>query len=145
MVIKEIDETNVPRKRRVYRFATYEVRRHLLNLDGIYFKVAYGIPNCDPTILSGYCTADGQPLAGERNQPEPSGARIAIVPRIYEEHYQRNCRAALQDFSGISTERHPPGVSPDGPFSGVHRTLPSGRIVRADSAWGYKDPSYHGG
>jgi len=102
-VIKEIVEANAPHTRRVYRFAVYAVKRHLLNLDGTYFRVAYGIPNCDPVILSGYCTQCGEPATDQTIESSPFGARIEIVPRLFEEHFRRNCRCALQEFSGIST------------------------------------------
>jgi hypothetical protein len=110
-VIKEIEEANAPRRRRVYRYALYAVKRHLLNLDGIFIRVAHGIPNCDPTILPGYCAEDGRPIGNDTLQPPPPGARTEIVPRIFEGHYRRNCRAALQDFSGISS-------------GGTHRAFP---------------------
>ena len=102
-VIKEIAEANVPRARQVYRFAAYTVRRHLPNWDGIYFRVAFGIPNCDPMVLSGYCTEDGRPAGSEPLELPPPGAGIEIVPHMYEEQYRRNCRLALQECSGIST------------------------------------------
>jgi hypothetical protein len=101
-VINEILEADAPWARRVYRFSVYAVKRHVLNLDGIYFRVAHGILNCDPTVLPGHCAQDGGPVSGEPLEPAPAGACIEIVPRMFEEHYRRNCRSALQEFSGIS-------------------------------------------
>ena len=78
------------------------MKRETLELNGHWFRVAYGIPNCDPVILAGYCTEHGQPVRAEEFETVPAGARVEIVPCMFEEQFRRNCRAALQDFSGIS-------------------------------------------
>jgi len=101
-VIKEIIDSKNPRAHRVYRCSIYEMKHHVLDLDGIYFRVAYGAANCDPVVLEGYCNEDGTPIGVGPCEPVPSGTKIEIIPRLYEEDYRRNCRAALQDFSGIS-------------------------------------------
>jgi hypothetical protein len=101
-VIKEIEGAPDPTGHRIYRYAIYAIKRHLLDLDGVFFRVAYGIPNCDPVILKGYCDVRGQPVNDDPLEHCPQDASIELVPRMYEEHYLRNCRSALQDFSGIS-------------------------------------------
>jgi hypothetical protein len=101
-VIKEIVEAKNPRAHLVYRCSIYDMKRHVLELDGIYFRVAYGAANCDPVVLGGNCSENGTPIGAGPHEPVPSGTKIEIVPRLYEDDYRRNCRAALQDFSGIS-------------------------------------------
>jgi hypothetical protein len=125
-VIKEIHEANSPKTEIVYRHAIYKIKRHALKLIGWWFKVAHGLKNMEPFILEGFYNEDGTPLAvgtvvqkssGEpltctRHEEPPPGAMTELVPGDHWEAYRRNCRAQLQNLSGIST-------------GGSHRLFPS--------------------
>jgi hypothetical protein len=125
-VIKEIHDANSPRTEIVYRHAIYNIKRHELKLLDWWFKVAYGLKNMEPFILEGLYQEDGTPIpvgtimmkgSGEpisctKHEEPPPGASTELVPGDHLEAYRRNCRAQLQNLSGIST-------------GGSHRLFPS--------------------
>lgn len=125
-VIKEIHDANSPRTEIVYRHAIYNIKRHELKLLDWWFKVAYGLKNMEPFILEGLYKEDGtqipvgtimmkgtgEPISCTKHEDPPPGASTELVPGDYLEAYRRNCRAQLQNLSGIST-------------GGSHRLFPS--------------------
>ena len=66
----------------------------------------------EPYILSGWYREDGSPILDEVHEEPPSGAKTELVPKFYWEAYRRNCKAQLQNLSGISV-------------GGAHRLFPS--------------------
>lgn len=100
----------------VFRNAVYKIKRHALTAitpDHHWFKVAYGLKNMEPYILSGWYREDGTPIeTGEAHEDAPSGAKTELVPKFYWDAYRRNCKAQLQNLSGISV-------------GGAHRLFPS--------------------
>lgn len=109
-VIKEIEDLRDPGTQKVYRNSVYKIKRHTLKLSPIWFRVAYGLKNMEPFILSGWYTEDGEKSEtgpngepGTAHEEPPMGARTELVPSDYWAEYRRNCRAALQSQSGIST------------------------------------------
>ena len=130
-IVAEIEEANRLREKRnsqlppnvlpepvsqlVFRHAVYRIKRHALTgitKDHRWFKVAYGLKNTEPFILSGWYREDGTPIGDEPHEEPPPGARTELVPELYYAEYRRNCRAQLQNLSGIST-------------GGAHRLFPS--------------------
>lgn len=130
-VVSEIDEANRlldiensklppgtlpnPRQQLVIRNAVYKIKRHALpgiTPDHHWFRVAYGLKNMEPYILSGWYKEDGTPIPGELHEDPPQGARTEMVPKFYYEAYRRNTKAQLQNLSGISV-------------GGAHRLFPS--------------------
>jgi len=102
----------------VYRNSVYKIKRHALTgigPDHHWFRVAYGLKNMEPFILSGWYKEDGTPLmvdADDQHEEPPHGARTELVPKFYWEAFKRNCKAQLQNLSGISV-------------GGAHRLFPS--------------------
>jgi hypothetical protein len=121
-VVKEIEEVNHkqaeenakisdpdarrPPAQMVFRNAVYKIKRHALpgiGKDHHWFRVAYGLKNMEPYILSGWYLEDGAKVGQEPHEEPPPGARTELCPKFYYEAYRRNCRTALQNLSGIST------------------------------------------
>jgi len=121
-VVKEIEEANrrlaeenakihdeaskTPPTQLVVRNAVYKIKRHALTgitPDHHWFKVAYGLKNMEPYILSGWYQEDGTPILDEPHEEPPTGARTELVPKFYFEAFKRNTKAQLQNLSGIST------------------------------------------
>jgi hypothetical protein len=125
-VIGEIVNANNPKTQLVYRHAIYHIKRHAITLLGWWFKVAYGLKNMEPFILEGLYNEDGsqipageirqkdtgEPITCTRHEEPPNGASTELVPGDHLEAFRRNCRAQLQNLSGIST-------------GGSHRLFPS--------------------
>ena len=113
---KIIDPTHrLPLSQAVFRNAVYKIKRHALNIppDHHWFKVAYGLKNTEPFIMSGWYHEDGTPIeTGDIHEEPPQGAKTELVPKFYWEAYRRNCKAQLQNLSGISV-------------GGAHRLFPS--------------------
>lgn len=89
----------------VFRNSVYKIKRHALTgitKDHHWFKVAYGLKNMEPYILSGWYREDGTPILDEPHEEPPTGAKTELVPKFYIEAYRRNCKAQLQNLSGIS-------------------------------------------
>jgi hypothetical protein len=106
---------HIPKTQVVYRNAVYKIKRHALQDIGpnhLWFKVAYGLKNMEPYILTGWYREDGTPVGDESHEEPPSGAKTELVPKFYYEAYRRNCRTNLQALSGISV-------------SGAHRLFAS--------------------
>lgn len=121
-VVKEIEEANrrladenakildeaskTPPTQLVVRNAVYRIKRHALTgitPDHHWFRVAYGLKNMEPYILSGWYREDGTPILDELHEEPPTGARTELVPKFYFEAFKRNTKAQLQNLSGIST------------------------------------------
>lgn len=109
-VIKEIEDQRDPITQTVYRNSVYKIKRHALTLSDVWFRVAYGLKNMEPFILSGWYREDGTKSevgpngeVGSHHEEPPQGARTELVPSDYWAEYRRNCRVALQNQSGIST------------------------------------------
>jgi hypothetical protein len=90
----------------VIRNAVYKIKRHALT--GItpehhWFKVCYGLKNMEPYILTGWYREDGTPILEEAHEEPPAGASTELVPKFYWDAFRRNCKAQLQNLSGIST------------------------------------------
>lgn len=99
----------------VFRNSIYKIKRHILTgigPDHHWFRVAYGLKNMEPYILSGWYKEDGTPILDEIHEEPPSGAKTELVPKFYWEAFRRNCKAQLQNLSGISV-------------GGAHRLFPS--------------------
>jgi hypothetical protein len=120
-VVGEIDEANrqleianrnrppgtdaEPQSEVVFRNAVYKIKRHALpgiGPDHHWFRVAYGLKNMEPYILSGWYTENGSPILEETHEEAPPGAKTELVPKFYWEAFRRNCKAQLQNLSGIS-------------------------------------------
>lgn len=104
-----------PRSQIVFRNAVYKIKRHALTgigPDHHWFKVAYGLKNMEPYILSGWYREDGTPILSDPHEEPPQGAKTEMVPKFYLDAYRRNCKAQLQNLSGISV-------------GGAHRLFPS--------------------
>lgn len=108
-VIQDIQKVNDPSTQTVYRETIYRIKsdkrlheRHRLKLGERWFKVAYGVKNIDPVILSGWYDLNGVKLEGEAHEEPPPGSSIELVPEIYHDHFRRNCRLGLQSIAGIS-------------------------------------------
>lgn len=105
-----------PLAQAVFRNAVYKIKRHALTgiaPDHHWFRVAYGLKNIEPYILSGWYQEDGTPIqTGELHEEPPSGSKTELVPKFYWEAFRRNCKAQLQNLSGISV-------------GGAHRLFPS--------------------
>lgn len=130
-IVSEIDENNrrldesnaklppdvykEPRSQIVFRNAIYRIKRHALTgigPDHHWFKVAYGLKNMEPFIMSGWYKEDGTPIGTDAHEDPPNGAKTELVPQFYWEAYKRNCKSQLQNLSGISV-------------GGAHRLFPS--------------------
>lgn len=99
----------------IYRHAVYKIKRHALLDIGPnhrWFKVAHGLKNMEPFILTGWYREDGTPIGEDAHEEPPKGAKTELVPEFYHEAYRRNCRTNLQALSGIST-------------GGAHRLFPN--------------------
>lgn len=99
----------------IYRHAVYKIKRHALLDIGPnhrWFKVAHGLKNMEPFILTGWYHEDGTPIGEDAHEEPPKGAKTELVPEFYHEAYRRNCRTNLQALSGIST-------------GGAHRLFPN--------------------
>lgn len=94
-----------PPAQMVFRNAVYKIKRHILTgigPDHHWFKVAYGLKNMDPYMLSGWYKEDGRAILAEIHEEPPKGAKTELVPKFYWEAFKRNCKAQLQNLSGIS-------------------------------------------
>lgn len=94
-----------PPSQLVFRNAVYKIKRHALTgigPDHHWFKIAYGLKNMEPFILSGWYKEDGTPVLEDEHEEPPSGTKTELVPKFYYEAYRRNCKAQLQNLSGIS-------------------------------------------
>jgi hypothetical protein len=130
-VVSEIDEANRVREinnrtlapgvaeeevsQLVIRNAVYKIKRHALpgiGPDHHWFRVAYGLKNMEPYMLSGWYKEDGSKIGTDIHEEPPNGARTELVPKFYIEAFRRNCKAQLQNLSGISV-------------GGAHRLFPS--------------------
>jgi hypothetical protein len=90
----------------VVRNSVYKIKRHILTgigPDHHWFKVAYGLKNMEPYILTGWYKEDSTPILDEPHELPPQGARTELVPKFYWDAFRRNCKAQLQNLSGIST------------------------------------------
>jgi len=104
-----------PPSQLVLRNSVYKIKRHALSgigPDHHWFRVAYGLKNMEPYILSGWYYEDGTPILTETHEEPPKGALTELVPKFYWEAFRRNCKAQLQNLSGISV-------------GGAHRLFPS--------------------
>ena len=112
----ELAGDKIPPTQVVFRNAVYKIKRHMLTgitPDHHWFRVAYGLKNMEPFILSGWYRENGTPIeTGELHEEPPSGALTELVPKFYWEAFRRNCKAQLQNLSGISV-------------GGAHRLFPS--------------------
>jgi len=110
------EASKLPVTQMVVRNAVYKIKRHALTgigPDHHWFRVAYGLKNTEPYILAGWYTEGGSPIeTGELHEEPPSGSKTELVPKFYWEAYRRNCKAQLQNLSGISV-------------GGAHRLFPS--------------------
>lgn len=111
------EQSKLPITQIVVRNAVYKIKRHALTGIGPnhhWFRVAYGLKNMEPYILSGWYTESGEPVSveGVPHEDAPSGSKTELVPKFYWEAYRRNCKAQLQNLSGISV-------------GGAHRLFPS--------------------
>lgn len=99
----------------VFRNSVYKIKRHILTgigPDHHWFRVAYGLKNMEPYILSGWYKENGDPILDEAHEEPPNGAKTELVPKFYWEAFRRNCKSQLQNLSGISV-------------GGAHRLFPS--------------------
>jgi len=113
--LKPAGEDPDPPTQIVFRNSVYKIKRHVLTGIGPnhhWFRVAYGLKNMEPYILSGWYREDGSPILEEVHEEPPNGAKTELVPKFYWEAYRRNCKAQLQNLSGISV-------------GGAHRLFPS--------------------
>lgn len=101
----EIEAAGKPREQRVFQKAIYEVKP----LQGVgregYIKVTYGLPHQEPTLLCGSYDRDGKLLDASLETALVAASpetKAVLVPAIYREAFERNCRLALQDICGIS-------------------------------------------
>jgi len=101
-VIDDITESG-DKNQKVYRFSVWEAKRHKLRLSSEWFKVAYGLKNIEPTVLSGKYTEQGVPLVGDTHEVPPTGANTLLVPWDYHDDFVRKTRTNLQSLGGIST------------------------------------------
>lgn len=67
-----------------------------------WFKVAYGLKNVSPSILSGWYDADGRPIDQDKHESPPIGSKLELVPEDYSAEFDRDVIGALQSLSGIS-------------------------------------------
>ena len=131
-VISQINLANEPTKQKVYRHAIYHIKE--LELPERWFKVAYGLKNIDPTVLSGWYTKKGDKIEDTTAPHEnpPPGAGIELVPSNFHAEYKRNTRFYLMSMSGIS-------------IGGSHRLFSSiidiERCIAAGEQDGLKNPA----
>ena len=118
----------------VFRNSVYKIKRHVLTgigPDHHWFRVAYGLKNMEPYMLTGWYKEDGTPILDEAHEEPPSGAKTELVPKFYWEAYRRNCKAQLQNLSGISV-------------GGAHRLFPSlvdiEHCIQASAQEGIQNP-----
>lgn len=112
---KPPEEAPDPVTQIVFRNSVYNIKRHVLTgigPDHHWFRVTYGLKNMEPFILSGWYKEDGTPILDEPHEEPPHGAKTELVPKFYWEAFRRNCKAQLQNLSGISV-------------GGAHRLFPS--------------------
>lgn len=103
-VIKEIEKANDSKHQLIYRHAVYNIKKHILKMEGKFFRVAYGLKTQEPYILTGVYDIDKRPLlTDEKHEEVPAGANVEFVPVEYLTEFKRRTRVALQSISGIST------------------------------------------
>jgi hypothetical protein len=102
-VITEITKANDPSTQKVYRNSVYKIKRHTLTLKKEWFKVSYGLKNIPPSILGGWYTEKGEPIAPGPHESPPPGASTELVPSLYYDEFKRRPMNALRDVCGIST------------------------------------------
>lgn len=102
-IINEINKAKDPACQKVYRNAVYKIKRHTLQLGPKWFKVAYGLKNIPPMILSGWYTERSEPLGDGPHESPPPGASTELVPSMYYDEFKRRPLNALRDVCGIST------------------------------------------
>jgi hypothetical protein len=109
-LIKEIARVSDPKAEMVIRRAIYRVKPGM-SLKPWWFRVAYGLPNAEPRILSGAFADNGQPIdppadcpfwGAEEAEAVPNAMSVELVPGDYYDVFQRSPRRALQQLSGIA-------------------------------------------
>lgn len=136
--LKKPDEEIDPPTQIVFRNSVYKIKRHVLTgigPDHHWFRVAYGLKNMEPYILSGWYKEDGTAILDEHHEEPPNGAKTELVPKFYWEAFRRNCKSQLQNLSGISV-------------GGAHRLFPSlvdvEHCIQLSEQEGIKSPLIHG-
>lgn len=108
--IREIESDDDTNGQAVVRPALYRIKPGL-RLAPWSFRVAFGLPNMEPTILCGCFSAAGKAIAPSSDCPSeiarphesvPVGARVEFVPGDYYDVFARSPRKCLQQLSGIS-------------------------------------------
>jgi hypothetical protein len=109
-LMAQIEEDGDPNGQQIVAPALYDIKPGLTPSPWS-FKVAYGLPNVQPLILSGCYMRSGlevppppgwpATIAGP-HEPVPKGARSELVPADYYDEFVRSPRKALQKLSGIS-------------------------------------------
>jgi hypothetical protein len=106
----EIEAAGNPCEQRVFQKAIYEVKPLPDFSLSRCFKVDCGLPNQEPTLLPGTWDPEGNLMDASLDNgsipapPDAKGdAHVVIVPAIYREAFERNCRQALQEICGISS------------------------------------------
>jgi hypothetical protein len=102
-IIKEIETAKDPATQKVYRNSVYKIKRHTLQLGPRWFKVAYGLKNIPPMMLSGWYSEQGEPTGAETHESPAPGASTELVPELYFQEFKRRPLNALRDVCGIST------------------------------------------
>lgn len=102
-IIKEIEAVNDPETQRVYRNSVYKIKRHALQLGPRWFKVAYGLKNIPPMVLSGWYDEQGTESGKDTHEAPAPGASTELVPEMYFPEFKRRPLNALRDVCGIST------------------------------------------
>ncbi|MGA9452320.1 MAG: hypothetical protein WBW41_13360 [Verrucomicrobiia bacterium] len=109
-LIRQIDNDGDANGQHVVRPALYRIKPGL-KLCPWSFKVAYGLPNVEPTILCGCYSDSGQPITPSGDCPPeiagphesvPAGAGVELVPGDYYDEFAHSPRKHLQQLSGIS-------------------------------------------
>jgi hypothetical protein len=118
----------------IYRFPVYKIKAHTLRLSPRWFRVAYGLKNVDPIVLSGVYDKDGKPMKNtdEPYDTVPTGSKVEFVPDNYKEEFRRNVKTALQNVSGIST---------GGSFRFFGNTVDLEKAIEVSEASGLVNPS----
>jgi len=102
-IIKEIENAHDPATQKVYRNSVYKIKRHALQLGPRWFKVAYGLKNIPPMMLSGWYDEQGTPTGDEAHEAPAPGISTELVPELYHSEFKRRPLNALRDVCGIST------------------------------------------
>ena len=103
VIIREIENAHDPSCQKVYRNSVYKIKRHALQLGPRWFKVAYGLKNIPPMILSGWYDEHSNSTGAETHEAPAPGASTELVPEMYYQEFKRRPLNALRDVCGIST------------------------------------------